>query len=87
MAELNSLENLQALYLDLLALSESRLSNVDRLEAQLNAHIEDFKNLLNKKPRNGQSRKSLSTGTRRHRENTLAPTNLDSGRETRCFWR
>lgn len=65
MAEMNGLESLQALYLDLVALSESRISNVDRLEAQLNAHIEDFKNLLNKQARNEQSRKSLGTGTRR----------------------
>jgi nuclear pore complex protein Nup205 len=62
MAELNSLESLESLYLDLHALSESRLSNVDRLEAQLNAHIEDFKKLLDKKPRNEESRKSLATG-------------------------
>jgi nuclear pore complex protein Nup205 len=69
MTELNGLESLQALYLDLLALSESRLSNVDRLEAQLNAHIEDFKDLLNKKQRSEQSRKSLETGMCLHRGN------------------
>lgn len=66
MAEMNGLESLQALYLDLFALSESRISNVDRLEAQLNAHIEDFRNLLNKKSRNEQSRKSLGTGMGQH---------------------
>lgn len=64
MAELNSLESLQALYADLLALSESRLSSIERLGAQLDAHIRDFKNLLDKKPRNEQSRQSLATGVK-----------------------
>lgn len=62
MADLNSLESLQALYADLLALSESRLSSIERLGAQLDAHIKDFKNLLDKKPRSDQSRQSLATG-------------------------
>ncbi|PBP25297.1 nuclear pore complex subunit [Diplocarpon rosae] len=62
MAELSSLESLQALYTDLLALSESRLSSIERLGAQLDAHIKDFKNLLDKKPRSEQSRQSLATG-------------------------
>ncbi|KAL2075236.1 hypothetical protein VTL71DRAFT_179 [Oculimacula yallundae] len=62
MADLNSLESLQALYADLLALSESRLSSIERLGAQLDAHIRDFKNLLDKKPRSDQSRQSLATG-------------------------
>ena len=64
MTELSSLESLQALYTDLLALSESRLSSLERLGAQLNAHIKDFKNLLDNKPRNEQSRQSLATGMR-----------------------
>ncbi len=64
MAELNSLESLQALYADLLALSESRLSSIERLGAQLDAHIRDFKALLDKKPRNEQSRQSLATGVK-----------------------
>jgi len=62
MAELNSLESLQALYTDLLALSESRLSSVERLGAELDAHIQDFRNLLDNKPRNEKSRQSLATG-------------------------
>ncbi|KAI9052231.1 hypothetical protein LZ554_003588 [Drepanopeziza brunnea f. sp. 'monogermtubi'] len=62
MAEVSSLESLQALYADLLALSESRLSSIERLGAQLDAHIRDFKNLLDKKPRSEQSRQSLATG-------------------------
>lgn len=62
MSELSSLESLQALYTDLLALSEDRLSNLDRLGAELDAHIQDFKNLLDKKARNEESRKALATG-------------------------
>jgi nuclear pore complex protein Nup205 len=64
MAELNSLESLQALYTDLLALSEKRLSSIERLGAEIDAHLRDFKNLLDKKPRNEQSRQSLATGTK-----------------------
>lgn len=62
MSELSSLESLQALYTDLLALSEDRLSNLDRLGAELDAHIQDFKNLLDKKARNEESQKALATG-------------------------
>lgn len=62
MAELNSLESLEVLYSDLLALSEKRLSSIERLAAEIDAHRRDFKNLLDKKPRNEQSRKSLATG-------------------------
>lgn len=64
MAELNSLESLQALKEDLYALSEARLSSIERLGAQLDAHIKDFRKLLDKKPRNDQSRQSLATGLR-----------------------
>lgn len=64
MADLTSLESLQALYSDLLALSESRLSSLERLGAQLDAHVKDFQNLLDKNARNEQSRQSLSKGTR-----------------------
>jgi hypothetical protein len=62
MAELNSLETLQALYTDLLALSEKRLSSIERLGAEIDAHLRDFRNLLDKKHRNEQSRQSLATG-------------------------
>jgi len=61
--QLNSLESFQALHADLLALSESRLSNLERLQAQLDGHIDAFRALLDKKDRNEQSRKSLTTGT------------------------
>jgi nuclear pore complex protein Nup205 len=64
MSDLNSLESLQALHTDLLALSASRLTDLERLGALIDAHIRDFKNLLDKKTRNEQSRQSLATGTK-----------------------
>jgi nuclear pore complex protein Nup205 len=64
MAELQSLESLEALYADLIALSENKLSSLERLGMELDAHLGDFKNLLDKKPRKEQSRKSLASGTK-----------------------
>jgi hypothetical protein len=58
-----TLESLQALHADLLALSESRLLNIERLGNQLDAHIKDFRALLDKKPRSDQSRQTLGAGT------------------------
>jgi nuclear pore complex protein Nup205 len=85
MAELNSLESLQALYSDLVALSEKQLSSIERLAAELDAHRRDFKNLLDKKPRNEQSRKSLATGLKLY---PMPRTETNSGhiREAGCFW-
>ena len=80
MSELHNLESLQALHADLLALSESRLSNVERLGIQLEAHIQDFKALLDKKGRNDQSRKSLATGKARQFKYRMDQL-------TRCFVR
>lgn len=62
MTEPTSLESLQALHADLLALSETRLVHIERLGIQLEAHIKDFRGLLDKKPRNEQSRQRLATG-------------------------
>lgn len=62
MAEFSDLEGLESLHRDLLALSESRLVNVDRLWAQLEARIDEFRHLLEKAPRSEQSRQSLATG-------------------------
>ena len=63
MSELGGLERLESLHRDLLSLSQLRLSNVERLWVQLEAHIGEFRRLLEKVPRNEQSRKSLATGT------------------------
>ncbi|KAG0648998.1 Nuclear pore [Hyphodiscus hymeniophilus] len=62
MIEPTSLETLHELHADLLALSESRLLNIERLEHQLTAHIKDFQGLLDRKPRSGESRRKLETG-------------------------
>ena len=62
MMEPTSLESLQALHADLLALSESRLEHIERLELQLAAHMQEFRGLLDKKPRNEKSRQILATG-------------------------
>lgn len=62
MSTLQSLESLQELYADLLALSESRISNIERLGTQLAANVQDFRALLDKTTRSDQSRNSLSTG-------------------------
>jgi nuclear pore complex protein Nup205 len=64
MSELGSLERLESLHRDLLSLSQFRLSNVERLWVQLEAHIEEFTRLLQKAPRNEQSRKTVTTGMR-----------------------
>jgi len=60
--ESHSLRSLQELHADLLALSESRLSNIERLGLQLEGHIEAFKALLDKKLRSEQSRKTVIAG-------------------------
>ncbi|TGO21554.1 hypothetical protein BPAE_0213g00080 [Botrytis paeoniae] len=56
----SSLNEIQALHSDLLALSNSRLSNLDRLAIELEAHITAFRNLLSQKNRNEQSRQSIT---------------------------
>lgn len=60
---MESLERLEGLYQDLLAFSETRLANIERLWAELEASIDDFRNLLTKPPKNSASRELLLTGT------------------------
>ena len=62
MAEIGSLESFQALYNNLCALPEQQFSNLDRLGAELDAHVEYFRNLLDKKAKDGASRQALSSG-------------------------
>ena len=59
----DSLESLRGLHQDLIALSESRLPNVERLWADLEAHIEEFKKLLDKTTKSDASRSSVLSGT------------------------
>ncbi|OJD31210.1 nuclear pore complex subunit nup192 [Diplodia corticola] len=63
MADTDSLEALQGLHRDLLALSESRLPNIDRLFAELLARVDEFKKLLDKPRKNDRSREALRNDT------------------------
>lgn len=62
MDEPGSLEALQLLHKDLLALSESSLPLLERLAVQLQNHVEEFQKLLDIPKRNNDSRQKLSTG-------------------------
>lgn len=62
MVLLEDLAGLELLHRDLLAQAELRLPNIDRLWLQLEARIEEFRRLLDKAPRNEQSRKTLESG-------------------------
>jgi len=58
----NSLTRLQGLQADLVAFSESRLSNLERLWAELEGTIADFRKLLDKQQRSDNSRNALKAG-------------------------
>jgi nuclear pore complex protein Nup205 len=64
MAESDSLEALQALQRDLIALSVSQLPTVERLWAELEAQVDQFRKLLSKPTKNDASRQKLSKGNR-----------------------
>ena len=57
-----SLEGLRGLHQDLIALSNSQLSNIDRAWAELDARLDDFKQLLEKISKSETSRRKLSSG-------------------------
>lgn len=80
MAGISSLESLQLLHSDLLALSESRLYNVNRLWSQLESKIAEFKKLLDKAPRKEQSRTALTSGRNKCLQLIAAPTELCQAR-------
>lgn len=61
---MESLERLQGVYQDLVAFSETRLANIERLWVELEASVDDFRALLDKPPKNNASRESLATGTK-----------------------
>ncbi|GME28708.1 hypothetical protein GTA08_BOTSDO04298 [Neofusicoccum parvum] len=63
MADTDSLEALQGLHRDLLALSEARLPNIERLWAELLARVDEFKKLLDKPRKNDRSREALKKDT------------------------
>ncbi|KAL0263599.1 hypothetical protein SLS55_002580 [Diplodia seriata] len=63
MADTDSLESLEGLHEDLLALSESRLPNIDRLFSELLVRVDEFKKLLDKPRKNDRSREALRNDT------------------------
>lgn len=64
MTDRNSLDGLRGLYQDLIGLEESQLRNIERLWAELEARMVEFRNLLDKNPKKESSRKTLNSGTR-----------------------
>lgn len=81
MEEADSLTRLQGLQADLAAFSESRLANLERLWAELEGSIEDFRNLLDKERKDGKSRQELSASTSFSSQNRIgaaADTAIDT---------
>jgi nuclear pore complex protein Nup205 len=64
MAEEDSLAALQGLHRDLCAHIDLQLPVLERLLVNLEAHLEDLKTLLDKKPKNDRSRQTLGSGNR-----------------------
>lgn len=62
MTDSSSLDSLQGLHQDLLALSHCQLQNVDRLWAELEARVEEFRRLLDKPNKSNASRTALQSG-------------------------
>ena len=62
MEDPGGLVGLRDLYEDLLVPEASRLRNVDRLCADLEARVSEFRQLLDKPAKNETSRKALSSG-------------------------
>ena len=60
---LDKVAAIQALYQDLLDLSENHIPIIERLQAELQAHVEAFKQLLDHKPKDAGSRAKLKQGT------------------------
>ena len=62
MTDQESFEGLRGLQRDLIALDESRVRNVDRLWTELEARIEEFRQLLDKPQKKEKSRNGLLSG-------------------------
>ncbi|KAL4802066.1 nucleoporin Nup186/Nup192/Nup205 [Aspergillus unguis] len=62
MESAEALAGLRALYQDLCALSDSSLVNIDRLRVELEAHIKDFRTLLDKPKKSNASRQQVLSG-------------------------
>ena len=59
MTALVAIDGLRGLHQDLIALTEGQLHRIDTLQAELEAHIEAFRKLLDKSPKNNASRQQL----------------------------
>lgn len=62
MADDDSLHALEALHRDLCALIDNRLPTLHRLVHSLESQLQDFKTLIDKKPKNDASRNTLNSG-------------------------
>ena len=60
--ESDGLGGLRGLHQDLLDLEQGRLRNIDKLWAELEARVVEFRQLLDRTEKNEQSRKSLLSG-------------------------
>lgn len=62
MSDLSTLEALQALHRELVAVSEHRYDGLEALDAGLQDHALMFKKLIDKRPRKAESRKAVELG-------------------------
>ncbi len=65
MTDAEGFDGFRGLYKDLLASFELRLPNVEKLWAELEVRVEDFKKLLDKKTKDDRSRQAISSGNNR----------------------
>jgi hypothetical protein len=59
---MDSLERLQGLHADLLAFSETRLANIDRLWQELEGSVQDFRTLLDRPSPSAADREAYNNG-------------------------
>lgn len=64
MSGIESLERLKGLHRDLVDLTEARLPNIERLLAELEAHIGELRSLLDRPRKNDKSRQALLSGSK-----------------------
>ena len=62
MAEEDGLLALQGLHSDLVAFSENRLQDIERLVGELESRIEEFRSLLDKQSKSNTSRQKVQSG-------------------------
>jgi nuclear pore complex protein Nup205 len=61
---MESLERLQGLHADLVAFTEGRLANIDRLVQELQGTVSDFRKLLDKPTPSASDREKYNSGMR-----------------------